>query len=67
MFVDALITEFTDIPNRNENPKCSPERLLAMIQENERAKLRVYIGASAGVGKTYQMLERCSNSSETRA
>lgn len=57
MFVDALITEFTDIPNRNENPKCSPERLLAMIQENERAKLRVYIGASAGVGKTYQMLE----------
>ena len=35
----------------------SPESLLAMIDENERAKLRVYIGAAAGVGKTYQMLE----------
>jgi two-component system sensor histidine kinase KdpD len=28
-----------------------------MVQESERAKLRVYIGAAAGVGKTYQMLE----------
>ena len=35
----------------------SPESLLAGLQENERAKLRVYIGAAAGVGKTYQMLE----------
>ena len=28
-----------------------------MVEETERAKLRVYIGAAAGVGKTYQMLE----------
>jgi two-component system sensor histidine kinase KdpD len=28
-----------------------------MMEESERAKLRVYIGAAAGVGKTYQMLE----------
>ena len=54
MFIDTFTT---DIPNRAENQKCSPERLLAMIKEDERAKLRVYIGASAGVGKTYQMLE----------
>ncbi|MEK7724710.1 MAG: two-component sensor histidine kinase, partial [Acidobacteriota bacterium] len=54
MFID---THTTDIPNRAEKAKCSPERLLAMIKEDERAKLRVYIGASAGVGKTYQMLE----------
>src|SRR5690349_20424935 len=33
------------------------ESILAKIQEGERAKLRVYIGAAAGVGKTYQMLE----------
>ncbi len=33
-----------------------PESLLA-FQEGERAKLRVYIGAAPGVGKTYQMLE----------
>ncbi len=53
MFVD---TEITETPNRNEH-KPSPEALLQMVQQNERAKLRVYIGAAAGVGKTYQMLE----------
>lgn len=35
----------------------TPESLLKMVQQNERAKLRVYVGAAAGVGKTYQMLE----------
>src|ERR1041385_7235994 len=34
----------------------SPESLLAKLRESERARLRVYIGAAAGVGKTYQML-----------
>lgn len=53
MFVDTIITE---MPNKPNGQKPSPEALLAMLQENERAKLRVYIGASAGVGKTYQML-----------
>lgn len=53
MFVDTIVTE---MPNGN-GQKPSPESLLAMIQETERAKLRVYIGAAAGVGKTYQMLE----------
>ena len=54
MFVDTFITE---MPNKPNGQKPSPEALLAMLQENERAKLRVYIGAAAGVGKTYQMLE----------
>lgn len=35
----------------------SPEALLAKLKEGERASLRVYIGAAAGVGKTYRMLE----------
>jgi two-component system sensor histidine kinase KdpD len=35
----------------------SPESLLAKLKENERARLRVYIGAAAGVGKTYRMLK----------
>lgn len=35
----------------------TPESVLAKIREDERAKLRVYIGAAPGVGKTYQMLE----------
>lgn len=35
----------------------SPESLLARQEQAERARLRVYIGAAPGVGKTYQMLE----------
>ena len=53
MFID---TETTEIPNRQDF-RPTPESLLKIVQENERAKLRVYIGAAAGVGKTYQMLE----------
>ncbi|MDQ3180052.1 MAG: histidine kinase [Acidobacteriota bacterium] len=53
MFVDTVITE---IPNRQKF-RPSPESLLKIIGESERAKLRVYIGAAAGVGKTFQMLE----------
>lgn len=42
--------------NENGN-RPSPEFLLARLGHNEQAKLRVYIGAAPGVGKTYQMLE----------
>jgi two-component system sensor histidine kinase KdpD len=42
-------------------PRPDPDRLLAHVQaEEERAKrgrLRIFFGASAGVGKTYAMLE----------
>ncbi len=42
----------------NENGKRpSPESLLAKLSKGEQAKLRVYVGAAPGVGKTYQMLE----------
>ncbi|HEY0049686.1 MAG TPA: sensor histidine kinase KdpD [Pyrinomonadaceae bacterium] len=54
MFVDTVVTE---IPNSSGGGRPSPESLLKMVQETERAKLRVYIGAAAGVGKTFQMLE----------
>lgn len=53
MFVD---TEITEMPNR-DGVRPNPESLLKMLKESERAKLRVYIGAAAGVGKTYRMLE----------
>ncbi len=42
--------------NQNGN-RPSAESLLAKLNGSERAKLRVYIGAAPGVGKTYQMLE----------
>jgi two-component system sensor histidine kinase KdpD len=41
----------------NNNQRPSPESFLAKLKAEERARLRVYIGAAAGVGKTYQMLE----------
>lgn len=41
----------------NGNHRPSPESLLAKLKEGEQARLRVYIGAAPGVGKTYQMLE----------
>ena len=34
-----------------------PESLLAKQEQARRARLRIYIGAAPGVGKTYQMLE----------
>jgi two-component system sensor histidine kinase KdpD len=41
----------------NGDKRPSPETFLAKLQESERARLRVYIGAAPGVGKTFQMLE----------
>lgn len=41
-------------PNGNRH---SAETLLAQIKVGEKPRLRVYIGAAPGVGKTYQMLE----------
>jgi two-component system sensor histidine kinase KdpD len=41
-------------PNGNRH---SAETLLAHIKDGEKPRLRVYIGAAPGVGKTYQMLE----------
>jgi two-component system sensor histidine kinase KdpD len=40
----------------NDN-RPTPESLLAKLKVGEQARLRVYIGAAPGVGKTYQMLE----------
>ncbi|HEV7699202.1 MAG TPA: sensor histidine kinase KdpD [Pyrinomonadaceae bacterium] len=53
MFVDSVATE---IPNRSDR-RNSAEIWLDILHESERAKLRVYIGAAAGVGKTYRMLQ----------
>lgn len=54
MFVD---THITDIPNTTNGARPSPESFLKMVEERDRSKLRVYIGAAAGVGKTFRMLQ----------
>jgi two-component system sensor histidine kinase KdpD len=35
----------------------SPERFLALIREQQRGRLKVYLGFAAGVGKTFEMLQ----------
>ena len=54
-FVQATLRGATVLPR--DGQKATPESLLAKIKEHEQASLRIYIGAAAGVGKTYQMLE----------
>lgn len=43
--------------SRDNETRPSAEALLAKLEQSERARLRIYIGAAPGVGKTYQMLE----------
>lgn len=54
-FVQETLRDVTVLPR--DGHKATPESLLAKIKEHEQASLRIYIGAAAGVGKTYQMLE----------
>jgi two-component system sensor histidine kinase KdpD len=40
-----------------ERTRPTGEQMLAKLQTEQRARLRIYIGAAPGVGKTYAMLE----------
>ncbi len=42
-------------PQQNEN-RPSPEALLAEARKEKRGKLKIFLGAAPGVGKTYEML-----------
>src|ERR1041384_6862912 len=35
----------------------TPERFLNLIRQQQRGRLKVYLGFAAGVGKTYEMLQ----------
>src|SRR5204863_8183324 len=35
----------------------SPEQFLAMIRQQQRGRLKVYLGFAPGVGQTYEMLQ----------
>ena len=41
----------------SDRTRPTPEQTLAKLQTAERARLRIYIGAAPGVGKTYSMIE----------
>src|SRR6476659_3496398 len=40
----------------NPNLKPTPDDFLAIIRRQQLGKLKIYLGPSPGVGKTYQML-----------
>ncbi len=43
------------MPTEAERP--SPERFLTLIRQQQRGRLKIYLGFAAGVGKTYEMLQ----------
>src|SRR5205807_1578064 len=47
--------EDTAMPNEVERP--APEHFLTLIRQQQRGRLKVYLGFAAGVGKTYEMLQ----------
>ena len=40
----------------NDSPRPSPEALLRAARREERGRLKIFLGAAPGVGKTYEML-----------
>jgi two-component system, OmpR family, sensor histidine kinase KdpD len=43
------------VPTEETRPR--PEHFLALIREQQRGRLKVYLGFAPGVGKTYEMLQ----------
>jgi two-component system, OmpR family, sensor histidine kinase KdpD len=43
------------VPTNGDRP--APERFLTLIRQQQRGRLKVYLGFAAGVGKTYEMLQ----------
>jgi len=42
----------------NADRRPSPDALLREVQQTEQGRLRIFLGAAPGVGKTYEMLTR---------
>ena len=41
----------------DQSAEPAPERFLTMIRQQQRGRLKIYLGFAAGVGKTYEMLQ----------
>jgi two-component system sensor histidine kinase KdpD len=52
-------------PKRGERP--DPDALLALIKSDERGKLKLFLGAAPGVGKTFAMLSGAKVAARSRA
>ena len=57
---DRYTLEHMSEPRRDADQRPSPEALLeaARREENRAGKLRIFVGAAPGVGKTYEMLQQ---------
>src|SRR3954453_20051754 len=40
-----------------DDPRPKPEQFLHLIRQQQRGRLKIYLGFAAGVGKTYEMLQ----------
>ena len=45
------------MPALGEDTRPSPDALLKAAEKEARGKLKVFLGAAPGVGKTYEMLQ----------
>ena len=54
------------MPKTDDNSKFSPDELLKKIEEEKKGKLTVFLGAAAGVGKTFGMLEAAHDRQQER-
>src|SRR5436853_4797173 len=43
--------------NAETENRSRPEQFLALIRQQQRGRLKVYLGFAPGVGKTYEMLQ----------
>ena len=49
-----MVTQLDDQSSREGRP--SPDALLQAAQQEARGRLKIFVGAAPGVGKTYEML-----------
>jgi two-component system, OmpR family, sensor histidine kinase KdpD len=47
-------------PQRRRQPRTEPD-FLTLVKQQERGKLKLYIGSAAGTGKTYRMLQEAND------
>ena len=53
-----------DLPSRNRDDAPDPEALLKALSKAGRGKHKIYVGAAAGVGKTYRALQELREQKE---
>src|SRR5688572_18027688 len=41
----------------SDQTPATPEQFLSLIRQQQRGRLKIYLGFAAGVGKTYEMLQ----------